>query len=125
VQKTPEGGAPGGHNPPGRATPPWRTMVGGGPHQGPLTYSFSPLLHLPPEKNLLCLLSRVLAPEPEIFNLFARSSVSETVLEDCYLVCDSSIGPISFSSSGLYCEYLAILGAAVDELACRILRFFK
>jgi hypothetical protein len=38
------------------------------------------------------------------------------------LVCDSSIGPISFSSSGLYFDYLAILGAAVDELACGILR---
>ena len=69
-------------------------------------------------KNHHCSLSRVLALEPEIFDLFAQSSVSETILGDCYLVCDSSIGPISFSSSGLYCEYLAILGAAVDVLAC-------
>jgi hypothetical protein len=118
VQITLEGGAPGGQCPPGRALPPWRAMVGGGPHQGPLTYPFSPLFLLPLEANHHCFLSRVLALGPEIFDLFARSSVSETVLGDCYLVCDSSIGPISFSSSGLYFEYLAILGASVDELAC-------
>jgi hypothetical protein len=99
-------------------TPPWRAMVGGGPHQAPLTYPFSPLFILPPETNHHSFLSRVLAPKPEIFYIFARSFIFETVLEDCYLVCDSSIGPISFSSSGLYFDYLAILGAAVDELAC-------
>ena len=49
-------------------------------------------------------LSRVLALKPVDFNLFARSSVSDTVLGDCYLVCDSSIGPISFCFSGLYFE---------------------
>jgi hypothetical protein len=85
---------------------------------GPPHLLFSPLRPLPLEKNHHCSISRVLALEPEIFDLFARSSVFETVLGDCYLVCDSSIGPISFSSSGLYFEYLAILGAAVDELAC-------
>jgi hypothetical protein len=118
VQKLPEGDTPGGHHPPGRAIPPWRAPLGGGPHQGPLTYSFRPLFPFFLKTNLHILRSRVLAPEPEIFDLFARSSISETVLEDCYLVCDSSIGPISFSSSGLYFEYLAILGAAVDVLAC-------
>jgi hypothetical protein len=93
-------------------------MVGGGPHQGPLTYPFSPLLLLPLEKIHHSFLSRVLAPEPEIFDLFARSSISETVLEDYYLVCDFAIGPISFSFSSLYFEFLAILGAAVDVFAC-------
>ena len=118
MQTTPEGDAPGEHNPPGCATPPWRAPVGGDPHQGPLTYSFQPLFPFFLKKNHHIVTSRVLAPEPEIFDLFAWSSVSETVLEDCYLVCDSSIGPISFSSSGLYFEYFAILGAAVDVLAC-------
>ena len=117
MQTTPKGDAPGGHNPPGRATPPWHAVVVGGPLQGPLTYSFSPLVPFFLRKNHHSFASRVLAPETKIFDLFARSSVSETVLEDCYLVCDSSIGPISFSSSGLYFEYLAILGAAVDVLA--------
>jgi hypothetical protein len=118
VQKLPEGSAPGGQHPPGRATPTWRGQGGVGPTRAPLTYPFRPLLPLPPEKNPHSFLSRVLAPEPEIFDLFARSSVSETVLEDYYLVCDSSIGPISFSFSSLYFEFLATLGAAVDVLAC-------
>jgi hypothetical protein len=118
VQKVPEGDAPGGHNPPGRATPPWRAPVGGGLHLAPLTYPFSPVVHFFHTKNHHSLLARVLAPETEIFDLFARNSISETILEDCCLVCDSSIGPISFSFSGLYFEYLAILGAAVDVLAC-------
>jgi len=118
VQKLPGGSAPGGQHTPGRATHAWRGQGCVGAHRAPLTYSFRPHPPFFPKTNLHILLSRVLAPEPEIFDLFARSSVSETVLEDCYLVCDSSIGPISFSSSGLYFEYLAILGAAVDELAC-------
>ena len=118
MQKSPEGGAPGGQHSLGRATPSWRAPGGVGPTRAPLTYPFQPLLPFFPKTNHHILLSHVLAPEPEIFDLFARSSISETVLEDCYLVCDSSIGPISFSSSGLYFEYLAILGAAVDVLAC-------
>jgi hypothetical protein len=89
-----------------------------GPTSPPITYSFQPLLPFFPKTNLHSLLSCVLAPKPEIFDLFAWSSISETVLEDCYLVCDSSIGPISFSFSSFYFEYLVILGAAVDGLAC-------
>jgi hypothetical protein len=116
VQKLPEGRAPGGQHPPGRTTPTWRGRGCWAP-PGPLTYPFQPLLPLPLEKNHHSFLSRALAPEPKIFDLFAWSSISETVLEDYYLVCDSSIGPISFSFSGLYCEFLAILGAAIDELA--------
>jgi hypothetical protein len=87
------------------------------PPPGPPHLSLQPTSSPTSRKNLHCLLSRVLAPEPEIFDLFARSSISETIWEDCFLVCDSSIGPISFCSSSLFCEYLAILGAAVDELA--------
>jgi hypothetical protein len=49
-------------------------------------------------------LSRVLALKPMEFDLFARSSISETVSGDCCLVCASSIGPISFCFSGLYLE---------------------
>ena len=48
-----EGGAPGGHNPPGRA------LVGCGRHVAPLTYLFIPHHHLPPEKNHHCSLSLV------------------------------------------------------------------
>src|SRR3990170_3193644 len=99
------GGALGGHNPPGRASTPRRALVGCGPHVGPLTYFFIPNHHLPPEKITIALsLSRVLALKPADFDLFARSSVSKTTLGDCYLVCDSSIAPISFCFSGLYFE---------------------
>src|SRR3990170_1097492 len=107
MQITSEGGAPGGHNPPGRASTPRRALVGCGPHVGPLTYFFSPWHLLPPEKITIALslslslsLSRVLALKPVDFDLFARSSVSEIDLGDCYLVCDSSITPISFCFSG-------------------------
>ena len=63
-------------------------------------------------------LSRVLALKPADFDRLARSSVSKTVLGDCYLVCDSSICPTSFCFCGLYFEQLATFGAAVDELTC-------
>jgi hypothetical protein len=87
-----------------------------GPTGPPHTYPFQTLPSFFPKTNHHSFFSRVLAPEPEIFDLFARSSISETVLEDYYLVCDSSIGPISFSFSSLYFEFSAILGAAVDVL---------
>ena len=55
MQITSEGGAPGGHNPPGRARTPSRALVGCGPHVGPLTYPFTPHHHLPPEKITIAL----------------------------------------------------------------------
>jgi hypothetical protein len=104
---------------PTRARPiPMACHGGWWPPSGPPHLFLHPTSSPTSRKNLHYLLSHVLAPEAEIFDLFAWSSISETVLEDCYLVCDSSVGPISFSSSGLYFEYLAILGAAVDVLAC-------
>ena len=96
VQIISQGGAPGGHNSPGRARTPKRALVGCGPHVGPLTYLFSPHHHLPSEKNPHCSLSRVLEIKPANFDLLARSSVSETVSGDCSLVCDSTICPASF-----------------------------
>ena len=83
MQKIPEGGSPGGHNPPGRARTPRRALVGCGPHVAPLTYPFIPLHHLPPEKNHSPSLSRVLAHFAANFVLFARSSISETISGDC------------------------------------------
>ena len=56
-----EGGAPGGHNPPGRAKTPRRVLVRCGPHVGPLTYLLTPHHHLPPEKIHHCSLSRARA----------------------------------------------------------------
>ena len=66
MQKLPEGGAPGGHNPPGRARAPWRALVGCDPHVGPLTYFFLPHGHLPLEKITLALSLVFLLPKPRI-----------------------------------------------------------
>ena len=63
-------------------------------------------------------LSRVLSLKPADLDLFARSSISETILGDCYLVCDSSIGPISFCSSALFIANFCFIGDHVLELAC-------
>ena len=104
IQIIPEGGAHGAQKTPGRASTPRRALVACGPHVGPLTYLFGPHHPLPPEINDHNHHSRVLALKPADFDLFARSSVSETVWRDCYLVCDSSIAPISFCFSGLFLE---------------------
>ena len=79
VQIISEGGAPGAHKTPGRASTPRRALVGGGPQVGPLTYLFSPHCHLPPVKNHHNHHFCVLALKPTDFDLFARSSISETV----------------------------------------------
>ena len=75
--------------------------------RGPPHLSLHTTSSLTSRKNspLLSLsLSRVLAPKPADFDLFARSSVSKTVSGDCCLVCDSPVSPISFCFSGLYFE---------------------
>ena len=84
-----------------------------GPPHLPLHPTSSPTSR---KKNPHCSLSRVLELKPVDFDLFARSSVFETISGDCCLVCDSTICPISFCFSGLYFEKLATLGAVVDVL---------
>ena len=71
-----------------------------GPH------SLIPAAHslLLPLEKITSSLSRVLALKPVDFDLFARSSISETISRDCCLVCDSTVCPISFCFSGLYFE---------------------
>ena len=64
MQITSEGGAPGGHNPPGRARNPKRALVGCGPHVAPLTYLFVPHHHLPLEKIIIALSLVFLLPKP-------------------------------------------------------------
>ena len=46
--------------------------------------------------------------------------LSQNCFGDCSLVCDSSIGPISFCSSALFIANLCCLGDHVLELACQI-----
>ena len=64
--------------------------------------------------------ARVPATFAVIFDLLAQSTSRKTAWGDCSLVCDSSIGPISFCSSALFIANLCRLGDPVLELACQI-----
>ena len=62
--------------------------------------------------------ARVPATFAMIFDLLAQSTSRKTAWGDCSLVCDSSIGPISFCSSALFFANLCCIGDHVLELAC-------
>jgi len=64
--------------------------------------------------------ARVPATFAVIFDLLAQSTSRKTAWGDCSLVCDSSIGPISFCSSALFVANLCCIGDRVLELACQI-----
>ena len=64
--------------------------------------------------------ARVPAPVAVIFDLLAQSTSRKTGWGDCSLVCESSIGPISFCSSALFIANLCCIGDHVLELACQI-----
>ena len=89
-------------------------------HVDPSTYPFTHALLLPPKKNPQPAQTRVLAHFAAIFDLLAQSTIHQTVWGDCSLVCDSSIGPISFCSSALFVANLCCCGDLVLELACQI-----
>ena len=71
-----------------------------------------------PKKNPHPAQARVLAHFAAIFDLPAQSCIHKTALGDCCLVCDSSIGPISFCSSALFIANPCCLGDPILELAC-------
>ncbi len=79
-----------------------------------------PLTSSSSTKNPPIAQTRVLAHLAAIFDLLAQSSIHKTVLGDCSLVCDSSIGPISFCSSALFIANFCCYGDPVLELACQI-----
>ena len=64
--------------------------------------------------------ARVPATFAMIFDLLAQSTSHKTAWGDCSLVCDSSIGPISFCSSALFIANFCCIGDHVLELACQI-----
>ena len=64
--------------------------------------------------------TRVQAHFAAIFDLLAQSTSHKTAWGDCSLVCDSSIGLISFCYSVLLIEIFFFLGDPVLELACQI-----
>ena len=65
----------------------------------PHTPSFSHKHHYPVQ-------IRVQAHFAVIFDLLAQSTSHKTAWGDCSLVCDSSIGPISFCSSALSLQFV-------------------
>ena len=102
-----EGAPPIGHAP-----------VSRGPLVAPLHLYQHPHTSSSTQKNPHPAQARVLARFAAIFDLLAQSSIRKTALGDCCLVCDSSIGPISFCSSALFIANLCFLGDPVLELAC-------
>ena len=102
-----------------RAPPP----IGGaplsrGPLVAPLHLCQHPHTSSSTQKNSHPAQARVLARFAVIFDLSAQSSIHKTALGDCCLVCDSSIGPISFCSSALFIANFCCIGDHVLELAC-------
>ena len=101
--------------PPLQGAPPASWAHGGSPPliPAPTHFFFRPKNHHPAQ-------ARVLAHFAAIFYLLAQSTSRKTAWGDCSLVCDSSIGPISFCSSALFIANLCCLGDHVLELACQI-----
>ena len=102
----------------GATTYPGRAPYLVGPWWPPSTYASTHTLHLLPKKNPHPAQARVLARFAAILDLLAQSSIHKTALGDCCLVCDSSIGPISFCSSALFVANFCCIGDHVLELAC-------
>ena len=91
-----------------------------GPMVGPLHLFLHPHTSSASQKNHQPAQARVLAHFAAIFDLLAQSTSHKTAWGDCSLVCDSSIGPISFCSGTLFIANLCCLGDHVLELACQI-----
>ena len=117
---TPQGGAPLGHKPIGRAHPSCTPKGLVGPTWVPLTYASTHPPRLVSEKIPPFIQTRVLTHLAAIFDLLAQSSICKTILPDCSSVCDSSNGPISFRSGALYIANFCCCGDLVLELACQI-----
>ena len=91
-----------------------------GPMVAPLHSFLHPHTSSSSQKNHKPAQARVLAHFAAIFDLLAQSTSHKTAWGDCSLVCDSSIGPISFCSSALFIANFCCIGDPVLELACRI-----
>ena len=118
--RTHQGEPPPGHEGPGRAHPPMARPLPRGPHVDPLHLFLHPHTPSSSQKNPHPAQARVLAHFAAIFDLLAQSTSHKTAWGDCSLVCDSSIGPISFCSSALFIANFCCLGDPVLELACQI-----
>ena len=91
-----------------------------GPRWPSSTYPCTHLLPLPHKNTKKPTQARVPDPVALIFDLLAQSTSRKAAWGDCSLVCDSSIGPISFCSSALFIANLCCIGDHVLVLACQI-----
>ena len=98
--------------------PPWARPLPRGPMVAPLHILQLPHTPSSSQKNHQPAQARVLAHFAAIFDLLAQSTSHKTAWGDFSLVCDSSIGPISFCSSALFIANPRCLGDPVLELAC-------
>ena len=119
TENTAGGQAP-GHKGGGRAHTPWARPLSRGPTVAPLHLFLHPHTPSSSQKNPHQAQAGVLAHFAAIFDLLAQSSIHKTALGDCCLVCNSSIGPISFCSSALFIANFCCIGDPVFELACQI-----
>ena len=102
-----------------RACPPYRERpLSRGPLVAPLHLCQHPHTSFSTQKNPHPAQARVLARFAPILDLLAQNSIHKPALGDCCLVCDSSIGPISFCSSALFIAIFCCIGDHVLELAC-------
>ena len=104
----------------GAPTPPGRTSLSRGPTVDPLHLFLHPHTSSSSQKNHHAAQAWVLAHFAAIFDLLAQITSHNTAWGDCSLLCDSSIGLISFCSSALFIANLCCLGDHVLELACQI-----
>ena len=118
--RTQHGGHPPGHEGGGCALPPGCAPLPRAPTVALLHLSFHPHTPSSSPKHDYPAQARVLAHSAAIFDLLAQSTSHKTAWGDCFLVCDSSIGPISFCSSALFIANFCCLGDPVLELACQI-----
>ena len=109
-QRTHQGGQPPCHEGGGRAHPPRARPQPRGPTVALRHLSFHPHTPSSSPKHEYPAQTRVQARYAAIFDLLAQSTSHKTTWGDCSLVCDSSIGPISFCSSALF---IAIFSAMV------------
>ena len=120
MQKLPREELPPGHKGGGRAPPIGRSPLSRGPTVALLHLSQHPssssISHKPKKPTQ----ARVPATFAVIFDPLAQSTSHKTAWGDCSMVCDSSIGQISFCSSALFFANLCCIGDHVLELACQI-----
>ena len=96
MQKLPREELPPGHEGGGRAPPLGRAPLPRGPTVALLHLSQHPSSSSVSHKPEKPTQARVPATFAMIFDLLAQSTSRKTAWEDCSLVCDSFIGPISF-----------------------------